>query len=70
MAYRVGISGLGRGVGPARIFALMPDCTVVAGCDPDPAARPSPAEAAAEIELLVDALPRRLAMGRFRVRVR
>jgi predicted dehydrogenase len=39
MTYRVGISGLGRGVGPARIFALMPDCKVVAGCDPDAAAR-------------------------------
>jgi serine/threonine protein kinase len=43
---------------------------VFACLDPDPAARPTPAEAAAELELLVDALPRRLAMGRFRVRVR
>jgi len=39
MSYRVGISGLGRGVGPANIFALMPDCTLAAGCDPDPGAR-------------------------------
>ena len=39
MTYRVGISGLGRGLGPGRVFNLMPDCKVVAGCDPDPAAR-------------------------------
>src|SRR5436309_1503083 len=39
MSYRVGISGLGRGVGPARIFELMPDCTVAAACDLDPAAQ-------------------------------
>lgn len=39
MTYRVGISGLGRGLGPGRIFNLMPDCRVVAGCDPDPLAR-------------------------------
>ena len=43
---------------------------VLACLDPDPGARPTAAEAAAELELLVDALPRRLAMGRFRVRVR
>ncbi len=43
---------------------------VFACLDPDPGARPSPAEAATELELLVDALPRRLVMGRFRVRVR
>lgn len=33
--YRVGIVGLGRGLGPARIFGLMPDCHVVAACDID-----------------------------------
>lgn len=36
--YRVGIVGLRRGLGPARIFDLMPDCNVVAACDIDPAA--------------------------------
>jgi predicted dehydrogenase len=39
MTYRVGISGLGRGVGPGHMFAAMPDCQVAAGCDPDPQAR-------------------------------
>jgi predicted dehydrogenase len=39
MAYKIGISGLGRGLGPGRVFNLMPDCQVVAGCDPDPAKR-------------------------------
>jgi serine/threonine protein kinase len=38
--------------------------------DPDPAARPAPAALAAEIELLVDALPKRPLLGRFRVRTR
>lgn len=38
MMYRVGVSGLRRGVGPARMFELMPDCKLVAGCDLDPAA--------------------------------
>jgi predicted dehydrogenase len=33
--YRVGVVGLYRGLGPARIFDLMPDCNVVAGCDID-----------------------------------
>ncbi len=33
--YRVGVVGLGRGLGPARIFDLMPDCRVVAACDID-----------------------------------
>jgi predicted dehydrogenase len=33
--YRVGVVGLRRGLGPARIFGLMPDCQVVAGCDID-----------------------------------
>jgi serine/threonine protein kinase len=36
----------------------------------DPAARPTPSELAGELELLVDALPRRLVLGRFRVRTR
>jgi serine/threonine protein kinase len=43
---------------------------VTACLDPDPGARPTPAEAAGELELLVDALPRRLMLGRFRVRTR
>ena len=43
---------------------------IMACLDPDPGARPTPAEAAGELELLVDALPRRLVLGRFRVRVR
>jgi len=43
---------------------------VMACLDPDPAARPTPVEAAGELELLVDALPRKLVLGRFRVRVR
>jgi predicted dehydrogenase len=61
LTYRVGISGLGRGVGPARIFALMPDCTVAAGCDPDPVARQRfeaqfpGAKAFAEYEAMLDA---------------
>lgn len=38
--------------------------------DPDPAARPAPAELAGELELLVDAIPQRLVLGRFRVRRR
>lgn len=33
MAYRVGISGLRRGVALARMFEAMPDCQVVAACD-------------------------------------
>ncbi|MGQ9552619.1 MAG: Gfo/Idh/MocA family protein [Anaerolineae bacterium] len=37
--YKVGISGLGRGLGPGRVFNLMPDCKVVAGCDPNAAKR-------------------------------
>jgi len=39
MTYRVGISGLRRGIGPGRVFNLMPDAKVVAGCDPNEAAR-------------------------------
>jgi predicted dehydrogenase len=38
MPYRVGISGLRRGMSLARVFPLV-DGAVVAGCDPDPAAR-------------------------------
>ncbi len=38
MTYRVGVAGVGRGVGPARMFDLMPDCKLVAGCDLDPEA--------------------------------
>jgi serine/threonine protein kinase len=50
---------------PAELRELVEACM-----DPNPAARPAPAEAAGTLELLVDALPRRLRMGRFRVRVR
>lgn len=39
MTYRVGVVGLGRGLGPISVFELMPDCVVAAGCDPDPSAR-------------------------------
>jgi predicted dehydrogenase len=35
MAYRVGVSGLRRGVGLARMFDVMPDCQVTALCDID-----------------------------------
>ena len=37
-AYRVGVVGLYRGLGPAGIFDLMPDCDLAAGCDIDAAA--------------------------------
>jgi serine/threonine protein kinase len=50
---------------PADLRALVERCL-----EPDPAARPSPAGLAAELELLVDALPKRLVLGRFRVRAR
>ena len=33
--YRVGVVGLHRGLSPARIFDLMPDCNVAASCDID-----------------------------------
>ena len=36
--YKVGIAGLRRSVGPAHIFAIMPECEIAAGCDPDPGA--------------------------------
>ncbi len=36
--YRVGVVGLRRGLDPARIFDLMPDCNVAAGCDIDASA--------------------------------
>lgn len=36
--YRVGIVGLRRSLGPARIFDLMPDCEIAAGCDLEGAA--------------------------------
>jgi len=39
MTYSVGISGLRRGASLARVFPLMEDCRIVAGCDPDPSAR-------------------------------
>ena len=33
MTYRVGVAGLRRGVGLARMFDVMPDCRLVALCD-------------------------------------
>jgi serine/threonine-protein kinase len=54
---------------PERVAPPLPE--LLAGClDPDPSARPTPSQLAAELELLVDALPRRLVLGRFRVRTR
>ncbi|HEX2111325.1 MAG TPA: serine/threonine-protein kinase, partial [Gaiellaceae bacterium] len=41
---------------------------ILACLDPHPARRPRPADAAAELEHLVDALPKRPRLGRFRVR--
>lgn len=38
MSYRTGISGVRRGGSLARVFPLLPDCQVVAACDPDPVA--------------------------------
>jgi predicted dehydrogenase len=35
MTYRIGISGLRRGVGLARVFDLLSDCQVIAACDPE-----------------------------------
>jgi hypothetical protein len=44
---------------------------LIAAClDPDAAARPTPREAAAELEELAATMRRRLVMGRFRVRPR
>ena len=50
---------------PPAVRSLLNACL-----DRDPAARPAPAALAAEIELLVDALPKRPLLGRFRVRTR
>jgi eukaryotic-like serine/threonine-protein kinase len=50
---------------PPPVRVLLEACL-----DPDPAARPTPANLAAELELLVDALPKRPLLGRFRVRTR
>jgi serine/threonine-protein kinase len=44
---------------------------LLAAClDPDPAARPLPDELAGDLERLVEAMPRRLVLGRFRIRPR
>jgi eukaryotic-like serine/threonine-protein kinase len=43
---------------------------VMACLESDPGARPTPEEAAGVLELLVDALPRRLVLGRSRIHVR
>lgn len=50
---------------PPRFRELLMACL-----DTEPVRRPTPAEAAAELEVLVDELPRRLVLGRFRVKVR
>lgn len=39
MICTIGISGLRRGMNLARVFALFPECEIVAGCDPDAVAR-------------------------------
>ena len=60
-------------VAPAPLPANLPQelLELVMAClDPEPGARPTPAEAAGELELLVNALPQRLVLGRFRVRSR
>jgi serine/threonine-protein kinase len=49
----------------APLAALIGACL-----DPDPAARPPPAELAAELEELAAALPQRPVLGRFRIRPR
>lgn len=46
---------------PPPVRALLEACL-----EPDPAARPSPSQLAAELELLVDALPKRPVLGRSR----
>jgi serine/threonine protein kinase len=54
---------------PERVAPPLPE--LLAAClDPDPAARPTASELAAELELLIDSLPRRLVLGRFRLRTR
>jgi len=50
---------------PPAVRVLLEACLA-----PEPEARPSPAELATELELLVDALPKRPLLGRFRVRTR
>ncbi|HEX2044282.1 MAG TPA: serine/threonine-protein kinase [Gaiellaceae bacterium] len=50
---------------PSELAALVLACL-----DPDPTARPTPRALAAELERLVDALPTRPALGRFRIRPR
>jgi serine/threonine protein kinase len=50
---------------PEDVRALIASCLTS-----ESAERPTPAELASELELLVDGLPRRLVLGRFRVRVR
>jgi serine/threonine protein kinase len=54
---------------PERVDAALRD--LLGRClQPDATDRPTPAELAGELELLVDALPTRLVLGRFRVRTR
>lgn len=50
---------------PSAVRVLVEACLA-----PEPEARPSPTELATELELLVDALPKRPLLGRFRVRTR
>jgi eukaryotic-like serine/threonine-protein kinase len=50
---------------PPELAALIFACL-----DPDPAARPAPAELAADLERLVDGLPKRPVLSRFRIRPR
>lgn len=51
MSYRVGVVGGGRGLGPASIFDLMPDCKVVAACDPNEEAQAHCAAAFPEVKV-------------------
>jgi serine/threonine protein kinase len=50
---------------PEDVAGVIESCLVA-----DPGSRPEAAALAAELELLVDALPKRLVLGRFRVRTR
>jgi predicted dehydrogenase len=51
MSYKVGVVGGGRGLGPASMFNLMPDCKVVAACDPDKEAQERCAESFPEVKV-------------------
>jgi predicted dehydrogenase len=54
MSYKVGISGLRRGMSLARVFPLLADCSVVAGCDPSAAAQAAFTAAFPDAEVYTD----------------